>query len=130
MTGENPSRPSNFLRWFDPRARQVGTFAFIMNRLSGIGLTAYLFLHLVMLGQLAQGPQAYDSFIALAKSPIILTGEFIVVVGVLLHGMNGLRIALTSFGIGNRYQKQLFYGLMLVAVVGCLYFAVHMFGGE
>jgi succinate dehydrogenase / fumarate reductase cytochrome b subunit len=130
MTGENPSKPSNFWRWFDPRFRQVGTFAFIMNRLSGIGLTVYLFLHLLMVGKLAQGAQAYDSFIALVKNPIFLMGEFIVVVGVLLHGLNGLRIALTSFGIGNRYQRQLFYGLMAVAVFGCLYFAIRMFGGE
>jgi len=33
-------------RWFDPRWRAVGTWAFILNRVSGLGLTVYLFLHL------------------------------------------------------------------------------------
>ena len=35
--GHIPS-PARALRWFDPRARQAGSWAFILNRLSGIGL--------------------------------------------------------------------------------------------
>ncbi len=127
---EHPSKPSNLWRWFDPRSRSAGTFAFIMNRVSGIGLTVYLFLHLVVLSQLARGPQAYDQFIALVKNPLFITMEFVVVVGVLLHGFNGLRIAITSFGIANRFQKELFFGLTAVALLGCLFFALRMFGGE
>jgi succinate dehydrogenase / fumarate reductase, cytochrome b subunit len=55
------------VRWFDPRCRQVGTWAFILNRISGVGLTVYLFLHLAVLGTLARGPEAYDNFVALAN---------------------------------------------------------------
>lgn len=130
MIPGHPSKPSNLWRWFDPRSRQVGTFAFIINRLSGIGLTVYLFLHLVVLSQLARGAAAYDQFISLVKNPVFLSMEFVVVLGVFLHGLNGVRVAITSFGIANRHQKQLFYGLMAVAVLACLYFGVHMFGGE
>ena len=130
MTREHPSKPSNLWRWFDPRSRGVGTFAFIMNRLSGIGLTVYLFLHLLVLSQLAQGAQAYDQFISLVKNPIFLSMEFVVVVAVFLHGLNGVRVAITSFGIANRFQKRLFYGLMAAALLACLYFGVRMFGGE
>jgi succinate dehydrogenase cytochrome b subunit len=127
---EHPSKPANLWRWFDPRFRGVGTFAFIMNRISGIGLTVYLFLHLVVLSTLARGPQAYDQFIALVKNPLFLAMEFVVVAGVLLHGFNGLRIAITSFGLANRFQKQLFFGFMAAALLGCIYFALRMFGGE
>lgn len=121
--------PSNWLRWFDPRFRELGTWGFIINRLAGIGLTVYLFLHLSVLSSLARGAQAYDGFIALAKNPVFLAGEFLVITAVLLHGLNGLRIALTSFGVGNRYQKQLFVGLMAIALFTLGYFAVRMFGG-
>lgn len=130
MSTGHPSKPTNLWRWFDPRSRGEGTFAFIMNRVSGIGLTIYLFLHLVVLSTLARGPQAYDQFIALVKNPLLIAMEFLVVAGVLLHGFNGLRIAITSFGIANRYQKQLFYIFTAAALAGCLYFALHMFGGE
>jgi succinate dehydrogenase / fumarate reductase cytochrome b subunit len=117
------------MRWFDPRANRVGTFAFIMNRVSAIGLTVYLFLHLAVLSQLAQGPQAYDSFIAMVKSPFFTASEYLVVAGCLLHGFNGLRIAITSFALGVPYQRQLFYVFMVIAAAGCIYFAVRMFGG-
>jgi succinate dehydrogenase / fumarate reductase, cytochrome b subunit len=124
----NPT-PKNLLRWFDPRSRQLGTFAFILNRVTAIGLTFYLFLHLTVLGQLARGQAAYDGFIALAKSPVFMVGEYIVVVAGFLHGLNGLRIAITSFTIGVPYQKQLFISCMTIALVGCILFAIRMFGG-
>ncbi len=115
------------LRWFDPRTRQAGDWAFILNRITALGLTLYLFMHLLVLSQLADGPQGYDNFVALATSPLFIFGEFLVVAGGVIHGLNGLRVALTSFGIAVPYQKQLFYILMVVAVISCLYFAVKMF---
>ena len=114
-------------RWFDPRWRGVGAWAFILNRLSGIGLTLYLFLHLIVLSTLARGPDAYDRFIALAKSPLMVAGELLVVVAGLYHGLNGLRIVLTSFGIGLRQQKTLFYWLLAIVATGGLVFALRMF---
>jgi succinate dehydrogenase / fumarate reductase, cytochrome b subunit len=120
----------NIIRWFDPRANQMGSFAFIMNRISGIGLTVYLFLHLIVLSQLAKGPEAYNHFIGLVKNPFFTASEFIVVIGVMLHGLNGLRIAITSFALGVPHQRRLFYAFMVLAVAGCIYFGIHMFGGE
>jgi succinate dehydrogenase / fumarate reductase cytochrome b subunit len=116
------------VRWFDPRWRDIGTWAFMLNRLTGIGLTIYLFLHLIVLGTLARGPEAYDSFIALAKSPLLVLGELLVVVGGLYHGLNGLRVALTSFGVGVTQQKLLFYAVLVLVVVGGAIFAVRMLG--
>lgn len=125
-----PTRKPSYVqaaRWFDPRWRGVGDWAFILNRLSGIGLTLYLFLHLIVLSTLARGPDAYDRFIALAKSPLIVAGELLVVVAGLYHGLNGLRIVLTSFGIGLRQQKTLFYWLLAITATGGLVFALRMF---
>jgi succinate dehydrogenase / fumarate reductase cytochrome b subunit len=114
-------------RWFDPRWRQVGSWAFILNRVSGLGLTVYLFLHLAVLGTLARGPAAYDSFIALAKSPLFVLGELLVVAAGLYHGLNGLRVAFSSFGIGVAHQRRIFYGLLLLVIVATAAFALRMF---
>lgn len=128
---KNESNPKNLIRWFDPRSRKVGTWAFILNRITALGLTLYLFMHLIVLGNLARGPEAYDSFIAFAKNPVFIFGEMLVIAAGLIHGLNGIRIALNSFGVGVRYQKQLFLGLMLVAVAGIAVFARSMvFGGH
>lgn len=126
---ERTRKPSiaNIASWFDPRRRKAGTWAFILNRITAIGLTIYLYLHLIMLGKLAQGPEAFDSFVALVKSPLYIFGELLVVAAGLIHGLNGIRVVLNSFGIAVPYQKQLFYGLITLAIIGCVIFGVRMF---
>ena len=50
----DPVRPKSPLRsWFDVRGRSMSTLAFALNRLTAVGLTIYLFLHLA--GKLAGG---------------------------------------------------------------------------
>lgn len=127
---KNESNPVNFMRWFDPRNRSLGTVAFILNRITALGLTLYLFMHLIVLGNLARGPEAYDQFIAFAKNPVFIFGEILVIAAGLIHGLNGIRIALNSFGIGTRYQKQAFIGLMLVALIGTGIFIKSMVFGH
>lgn len=122
-----PQKPSDAWKWFDPRGREPGSWAFILNRLSALGLTFYLYLHLYILGKLARGPEAFDSFVATAKSPLVLIGELLVIAGGLYHGLNGLRIALNSFGIAVPYQRQLFYGIFLLTVLSSVIFAIRMF---
>lgn len=125
----NQPSAGKFWSWFNPMGRQTGGWAFILNRITAIGLTIYLFLHLIVLGLLAQGPNAYDNFLALTENPFVKFGEFAVVAAAILHGLNGVRIILTSFGIGVTRQKQLFYGFMTLAMIVILFFAVRMYAG-
>lgn len=125
----NQPSAGKFWTWFNPLGRQVGGWAFILNRITALGLTFYLFLHLIILGRLAQGPEAYNSFLELTENPIVKFGELLVVAAVILHGLNGIRIILTSFDIGVSRQKQLFYGFMALAVIVILFFAVRMYTG-
>jgi succinate dehydrogenase / fumarate reductase cytochrome b subunit len=119
--------PSNVSRWFDPRSRQPGTVAFILNRITAIGLTIYLFLHLIVLYRLSQGPEAYDGFLELVHSPIYVFGELLVVAAVLIHGLNGLRVIVNSLGLAVPYQRQLFYIILVFAILATLVFGIRMF---
>jgi succinate dehydrogenase / fumarate reductase cytochrome b subunit len=124
----HPSRPLQFWRWFDPRNRSISTYGFILNRITALGLTLYLFIHLVVLGKLAQGPEAYDAFLEFAHTPVVLIGELLVIAAGFIHGLNGIRIALNSFGIAVTWQKPIFLSLMAVSVIGTIFFAIKMFG--
>ncbi len=125
----NKAAPTNLLRWFDPRFRSPGTWGFILNRITALGLTLYLALHLVMLFKLSQGEASYDEFIAFASQPVIKIGEMLVIAAGLIHGLNGIRIGLTSFGIGVLYQRAILIGLMVLAILGSGFFALKMFSG-
>lgn len=125
----NRPAPLKAYRWFDPRNKQFGSWAFLLNRITALGLTLYLFIHLAVLGKLAQGREAYDSFVRLAHSPLMQVGEMLVIAAGLIHGLNGIRVGLTSLGIAVRFQKQMFIGLMALALAGILIFAAKMFLG-
>lgn len=124
---KNISSASKVWAWFDPRHRSTGTWAFILNRITALGLTLYLFMHLMMLGKLAQGPAAYDDFINLAHGPLFKFGEMFVIAGGLIHGLNGIRIGMTSFGIGTNRQREFFFVIFAVAVIGIAVFGFKMF---
>jgi succinate dehydrogenase / fumarate reductase cytochrome b subunit len=126
-TTRNEPSTRRFWSWFLPFRRDIGSWAFALNRVTALGLTFYLFLHLIVLGRLAQGPGAYDEFLLLTENPFIKLGEWAVVAAAILHGLNGIRVLLTSFGVGVTRQKQFFYGLMAVAVVVILIFTARMY---
>ena len=115
------------VKWFDPRARSVNMYGFILNRITALGLTLYLTMHLVALSQLAGGPSGYNSFVATMHTPVFTFMEVLVVTAGMMHGLNGARIVLNSLGIAVRIQKALLIGLLSIAVVISLFFAVRMF---
>jgi succinate dehydrogenase / fumarate reductase cytochrome b subunit len=123
----NGPSPAKFWIWFNPAGHKTGGWAFILNRVTALGLTFYLSLHLVILGLLAKGPSGYDSFLKLARSPLFTFGELLVVAAGILHGLNGIRIILTTFGVGVTRQKQLFFGLLGISVIVILVFGLRMF---
>ena len=126
--GRNVPSPGKAPRWFDPRTRDAGSWAFFLNRLTGLGLTFYLGLHLIVLNKLAQGPEAYDEFIAFSHSTMIKLGEVTLIAAVLFHGLNGLRLTLHAFGIGIRRQKHLFVLALLGTILTSALFAIRLFG--
>ena len=114
----DPARPRNPLRsWFDVRNRSFSTWAFALNRLTAIGLTIYLFLHLVVLSTLLRGEAGWNDFLAIAKSPAFLMLDVILLFGVIYHMFNGIRVALVGMGVAAAQHKQLFWALLSVGLV-------------
>jgi len=115
------------LGWFDVRGRKPGMVAFALNRITGIGLVVYLLLHLAILSLLASGRANWDGFVHLASSPIFLALDVILIAGILIHGLNGIRVALIGIGVGVRSQKSIFVILMVIALVALIYAAFRVF---
>ena len=109
--------------WFDPRGRSTGLIAFALMRLTGIGLVVYLLLHLVVLSTLTGGAEAWDTFVRIAKHPAFLLLDVILIAGILVHMLNGLRVTVVGLGFGTNSHKGLFWTLMAVAVLLLVYAA-------
>lgn len=127
MLGRQESKLRRALLWGDVRGRGLGMWAYALNRITGIGLVVYLYLHLVVLSLLAQGASGWDAFIALAKTPLFLALDVILLVGLLIHGLNGLRVTLNALNIGVAAQKQLFVVVIALVILLGLTGAVRIF---
>lgn len=119
----------NFLiqRWVLPFKRTLGTWAFVFNRWSGVLLAIYLYVHLGILTTIAFSPNAYDQFLIVARSPLGLLFDVVLVLLILYHGLNGLRIIYAALaGKIEQHQGQ-FWAVVVVSVVLTLYSAFLIF---
>ena len=56
-----PNKIRRASHWFDVRQRKAGMWAYALNRITGIGLVVYLYLHLAVLSMLTRGQSAWRS---------------------------------------------------------------------
>jgi succinate dehydrogenase / fumarate reductase, cytochrome b subunit len=114
--------------WARLRGRHLGSVAFLANRVTGLLLIAYLYLHLGVLYLLTEGPASWASVLHLFKNPYFLALESLLILFILVHGLNGLRLALVGTGVGVRHQKAWFTAAMSASAVVYLVVVLAMFG--
>ncbi|MBN2070538.1 MAG: succinate dehydrogenase, cytochrome b556 subunit [Candidatus Krumholzibacteriota bacterium] len=91
----------------------AGTFAWILHRLSGLGLIFYLLLHIWVISHLSGGEKSFDGIMHAFGNPLFKLLEVGLVGVILYHLFNGLRITLVDMGILIERQKMLY----LIAVI-------------
>jgi succinate dehydrogenase / fumarate reductase cytochrome b subunit len=116
--------------WIDPRGRRLGQWAFIINRITGLGILLYLFLHLVVLSLLATSPNGWDDFVSLALTPVFVLLDVVLIFGLLYHGLNGIRVTLVGFGLIVDRQKALWVAFMVIGAFALVVAALQIFGRE
>lgn len=109
----------------DSRARAHPAYwAFLVHRLSGLALAAFLPLHFWALGQALHGAAALDGFLQLADQPLFKFGEWGLVLLLSLHAMGGVRLLLIEFGSASGLRKNWIAGAVGVAAAAGMAFAL------
>lgn len=111
--------------WMSPRWQDPGWYAFVLNRITGLILVAYLLAHFVVLSRLAMGPAGWDDLLALFGSRPFLIGDVLLVAAVIFHGLNGLRVILLTVGAGTRHSG---LGVGIVLAASCTLAALAAWG--
>ncbi|MFI5201983.1 MAG: succinate dehydrogenase, cytochrome b556 subunit [Candidatus Kapaibacterium sp.] len=96
--------------------RYSGSWAYILHRLTGIGLVAYLFVHIWALSSLTHGRAAFTKEMVTFSSTPWKFGEWLLGALVMFHAFNGIRIAVVDLGNGARYHKKLLAAVWVVGV--------------
>ena len=91
----------------DYRARSVGQglrykgrsgmWTWLLHRVTGLGILAFLVIHVVDTAIVVYWPDLYEHALDLYKNPVFRFAEVVIVFAVLYHALNGLRIIIQDF---------------------------------
>lgn len=73
-------------------------YLYLGHRLSGLGLVAYMVLHIIETANRMRGEEAWAALMALFASPLFKVIEYLLFAAAVFHGMNGIRLLLTELG--------------------------------
>ena len=105
------------------RNRHLGQWAHGAHRLTGIIIVLYLLVHIVINSlPMIAGTPAYDSFLMTSRKPLVAALEFLLVVAIMFHLLNGVRLVLVDIFPVTRIQKRLLWAVVALFVGALFYF--------
>ena len=111
----------------DLRARSHPAYwAFLMHRLSGLGLAIFLPLHFWALGQALHGEAALDGLLRYTELGVFKFAEWGLVLLLSLHMMGGVRLLLIEFGSASGLRKNWIAGSVAFAAAASMAFALSL----
>ena len=97
----------------------IGQWSWVAHRVTGVGVVAFLFAHIVDTFAVGFGPELYNETISLYKQWWFKPFEVALVGATLFHALNGLRIILFDFWPNLALkQKGFAYAELVLFVAG------------
>jgi succinate dehydrogenase / fumarate reductase, cytochrome b subunit len=96
---------------------RTGGISWILHRVTGVGITVYLLIHILTVSNLLKGETAFNKAMETVQQPIFILGEIALLGAIVFHALNGIRILIIDFGKGSLYQKKLFWIFMVLAAI-------------
>jgi succinate dehydrogenase / fumarate reductase, cytochrome b subunit len=95
----------------------VGSWAWLLHRLSGVGLLFYVIIHMWVLGSANTSPEAFNQRLGMVQTPLFHILEIGLIGIIFYHMFNGLAISIVDlFGITRKYKKYTVIGLCLFII--------------
>ncbi|WP_157581507.1 succinate dehydrogenase, cytochrome b556 subunit [Phycicoccus sp. Root563] len=102
-----------------------GMWTWVAHRISGVLIFLFLFAHVLDTALVRVSPEAYNEVMDAYKNPVVGLAEAGLVAAVIFHALNGLRIIAVDFWAkGPKYQKQMFWAVLVGFVVLFAPFAI------
>lgn len=95
----------------------VGQWAWILHRVSGVGVLLFLVLHIIDVFTVAFGPSLFNKLLFIYHHWAFKPFVILLIFGVIYHALNGLRLVM--FDIWPRTalaQRQLWYGATAISL--------------
>ncbi len=99
-------------------------WAFVVHRLSGVALALFLPAHFWLLGSALQGEGALDAQLRWTEQPLVIAGEWVLVMLLSAHLAGGLRLLALELLPWRNWQKTLATMGAAFALIAGLAFAL------
>ncbi|GAB4153185.1 MAG: hypothetical protein Kow00107_03580 [Planctomycetota bacterium] len=96
---------------------QFEMMAFLLHRLTGLGIVFYIFAHLFSLGQRLISEAKYNETMKLYDNPLFHVGEWLLFIMCVFHAVNGLRIIAVDFFPLTRSQRILIFWVVAICAI-------------
>ena len=102
--------------------RNPGMLSFWIHRVTGVAVTVFLFLHIFTLSSVFRGKDAYDYAISKFDTKSGYIFQYVLLLAIAVHLLNGIRITIADFWGLTRSQKKLLwislFAFSIIAVIG------------
>jgi succinate dehydrogenase / fumarate reductase cytochrome b subunit len=96
----------------------VGQYAWILHRATGIGVTFFLLIHIIDIMLISWGRDIYDHTVSFYAHPFIIPMEIMLVGAVIYHTLNGLRVMAINFtSQGPVREKTAFWWVLGATII-------------
>ena len=98
-----------------------GHYAWLLHRVGGLGIMAFLLLHILDIFLVGFGPEVFGKFLILYTWPPFKIAELGLIFGVVYHAFNGVRIILVDFWPNRfsnlRMQRNMFRIVLVLTLI-------------
>ena len=96
----------------------TGMWSWVLHRITGVAIYFFLLVHILDTALVRVSPEAYNAVIGTYKTPLMNLGEIALVMAIVFHAFNGLRIILIDFWkLGPKWQRVMFWVVIALWVV-------------
>ncbi len=104
-------------RTFSDRYRgSTGMLSWLLHRLTGLVLSAYLVLHIYDLRAAQRNAQSFTEALQVFQTPFWKVMDLLLLAAVAYHTLNGIRLLLFDAGWALKYQRQLFWAALVLTI--------------
>jgi succinate dehydrogenase / fumarate reductase cytochrome b subunit len=97
--------------------RRIGAISWVLRRLAGLGLVAYLLLHIWVIHSLTAGAKHFDEVMTFLQAPVFKFMEVGLLALVIYHGLDGILVIIVDFFGQAALERRLFWILMALGAV-------------
>src|SRR5437868_3380277 len=107
-------RPLDYLTY---RGR-AGHYSWLLHRLTGLGVLAFLLIHILDISLIGWGPRVFDSLLVIYRGRVFRVLEVALAGAVIYHALNGIRITIVDFWpAATTVHRKMIYAVAVIFVV-------------